>query len=268
MDLDVLFSPDSKISTKSLIINILATNDLKITDIQKTLRKEANKKISYQAIRQALVELIEKEVVVKKEEYYSINKTWVVKIKNWAEIVETTLNKQKIKKIDKNTTQISLKNLDALGYFILHSLERKFFDSEDKIYLHLNHLWIPFSNVDNRNELVRIFSQHKMKVIINEKSTGDKILSNWYKKHGEVVLGVKKEGDCEYIVQGDCVVQIFMNNELKQKMNEVYSLKGILNLGLFEQIIEMTHKEYEIELIITRNKNIASNLKKAIENTK
>jgi len=254
-------------STKSLIIKALAINpELSNIQLQRILRKEFNKRISYQAIRQALQELSKSGILAREGKNYVINKLWVYKLKDFVTIIEKVIIKRsKIKVLDKQTTQIHIKNLYELGHFILFSLEQKYFNPAKKseVFMQLNHLWIPFSDITKRDRVKEIFKRNRLKVIVKEKTLGDRMLAQWYKKYGKLKLGVDFTSPCEYIVHGDTVVEIFTSDGLKKKMGEVYRLKKVFNL--FEQLSEMTYKEYGIQLVITRNAAIAKKIRKTIQ---
>ena len=114
MDFNMLFllSSNDK-STKSVIIKALAANQgLTNVQLQRIIKKDFSKSVTYQAIRQALTELTEQNVLEKKDKVYAINPSWVTDILLAAEILDkAVLKKQKIKLVDKEITQITLKSL-------------------------------------------------------------------------------------------------------------------------------------------------------------
>jgi len=271
MDFDtILLINEKKSSTKSFIIRIvLLVENININQIKSMLKKDFNKNISYQAIRKVLLELIESEVIIKNDNNtYRINKVWVLQLKEAINIIEKTVSKQKkIKRIDKDTEQITFKNLNDLGYFILFGLENQYFASgkEHKTYIYIEHLWIPFSNPERRDKVKELFTNNNVNILIKNNSLGDKMLSKWYNKCAKVKLNIDMQTPCQYMLRNDCVIQIFMDEELKIKMNNLYKLKGVINLNLFQELIDITNKEYGIEVIITRNKKIADQIKNKIK---
>jgi hypothetical protein len=268
MDLDLLFLVGNKEqSTKSCIILGLAAHcELSITQIHSLLKREFSRKVSYQAIRQALTELMKTGVLVKKGKLYAVNSQWVVDLKDVVDTLDRATRKRQVCVVDKETTQVTLKNLYELGHFILFGLDQKYFDFSKKgeLYLALRHLWIPFADAYRRERLVSIFQENKTGVIVQGKSAGDKMLSHWYKKYGQIRLGVVSFSS-EYIVHGDSVVQIFMDEKLKKKMDDVYSLRGLIRQDLYRQVSDMTYEPYRIQLIITRNSEIAQHITQQIQ---
>ncbi|MFH1071969.1 MAG: hypothetical protein V1743_00915 [Nanoarchaeota archaeon] len=268
MDFDTLFlSGGKERTTKGLIIRCLAAHqEISIVQLHTMLRAEFQRNVSYQAIRQAITELFDKGVVLRNEKSFSLNSAWVLDLKDMVDILERSTRKQQVQVLDRQTTQVSLKNLYELGHFILFGLDHKYFDMSQKgeLFLQLNHLWIPFSDQYRRDCLIKIFKENMTKVIVKGNTAADKMLKLWYKKYGEVKLGVKFSSPAEYIVHGDSVVQIFMDEQLQKKMDEVYCLKGIVKGDLFSQVSDMTYTDYGIQLIITRNAKVADRVKKEI----
>lgn len=249
-------------STKGIILRCLAGySELSILQLQHILRKEFSRQVTYQAIRQALLELIRDNVVVKEKNVYHISQAFILDIKDTIDLFERS-SKKRMRIIDNQTSQIQLKNLYELGNFVLFGLDQNYFDMTERkeLTLRLNHLWIPFSDIQRRDRLVKIFTENKTEVVIKNNTAADKILAKWYKQYGKVTLGVKS-ATSEYIIHGDCVVQIFMDNALTKKMDKVYSLKGLIKLDLFRQISAMTYDEHIIDLVITRNAKIAQQMK-------
>jgi hypothetical protein len=249
-------------STKGIIIRCLAGYaELSILQLQHILRKEFSRQVTYQAIRQALLELMRDDVVVKEKNVFRISHAFILDIKDTVDLFERS-SKKKMRIIDNQTSQIRLKNLHELGNFVLFGLDQNYFDNRERkeLYLRLNHLWIPFSDIQRRDRLVKIFTENKTEVMVKNNSMADRILAKWYRQFGKVTLGTKfAAGEC--IIHGDCVVQIFMDEELAKKMDKVYSLKGIIRFDLFRQISAMTYDEHPIDLVITRNPKIAQKMR-------
>lgn len=90
------------------------------------------------------------------------------------------------------------------------------------------------------------------------------MLYHWYKRFVDVRLGMKFTSSCDYIVHRDTVVQIYLSQALRKKMDTVYCLKGLVSLKLIDQLAAMTFTTYGIEVVITRNSNIANQVRQHI----
>jgi len=267
MDLDILFlNGNNKSSTKSLILKSLIHNqNLSNARLQAIIRKEFNKKISYQAIRQALIELSKAGILEKQDKNYFISHNWFSKLKYELNLIEKSFyKKDSIKSINKETTQINLKNLYELGHFILYSLEQNYFDvsKTNQTYMKLSHLWIPFADQDKRERLKQLMGNNKIQVLVENKTSLDLMLSKWYKKFVNVKFIRFNDSACDYIIHKDIVVQIYFNQKLKSKMDRFYGLKGLASLNIFSELSDMTYEKNNIEIIIIRNKEVAKTYKK------
>jgi hypothetical protein len=262
--MDLLFLTEKNESTKSLTIKVIAAiRKGTIAQIRRSLITQFGKKISYQAVRQTLLELEQSNAIQREGKEFKINEQWVSQLRDFAQTLTKATSRQ-MKIIDKHTTNITLRSLEELGNFILYSLEQKYFmlHKGKALYIHLGHLWIPFSDPQKKERLQRLFSSNKTCILVQGSTLGDKLLAHWYKKFGTVKLGVKRTVQCETIVHEDCVVQIYFDPALQQLMDEVYRLK--LNFDLPQKISEMTHRDFEIHVVITRNSRIAEQIRAAM----
>jgi len=266
MDFDLLFlaNPKGKTTKNLLLRSLAALKQATVVELHHFIKKEFSRTVSYQAVRQALMEMTDEGIVLKEEKQYRLRKTWIADLKETINLLENSQEKQSIRILDKQTTQISLKNLDELGNFILVGLEQQYFDlsKAEPIHLHVNHLWIPFSDPNKRERLKKVFRKNKVSVTTEQKSVGDRLLKRWYQQFGPVHLGKKREAPCEYIVHADCVVQMFFPEELVKTMDDVYSFK--VKSDFLQKISDMTFKEYGIEIIITRNASVAEKIRKEL----
>lgn len=272
MDFDLFLLAGSKSeSTKSLIIKCLAANpSLSTAEIHSLLKKRFSKSVSYQAIRQSLHELVQAGVLRQDKKAYAISPSWVLDLKDMADLLERSMKRRQVRVVDRETTQARVKNLFELGHFVLFGLDRRLFDLSEKadgkgeLLLQLEHLWIPFSDLYRRERLVAIFRQNRTTVVVRGKTAADKMLALWYKGYGKVILGTRIPAGAQCIVHGDCVIQIFMPESLRKRMDEVYSVRGMVKRDLFRRVTDMTYDECGIDLVITRNKDIAEQVRERI----
>ncbi|MDD9953181.1 MAG: hypothetical protein OXR66_02505 [Candidatus Woesearchaeota archaeon] len=263
MDFDMLFlaNPGEK-STKNLLMRSLAAlQKASAVQLHHFIKKEFSRSLSYQAIRQSLLELIDDGAIVRNGKLYSIRPSWIAELKETVRVLEKSQEKADMRIIDKHTTQVDLKNLGELGHFILLSLEQEYFDLQKgkDIYVSLSHLWIPFSDRYKRERTRQVFLKNTTHCVVRGKSMGDRLLKRWYKQFGTVKLGVKN-APRDYIVHADCVIQMFFPDELIKAMTKAYRMR----FSILQDISEMTY-DYPIQLVITRNAAIAEQMREEIK---
>ena len=264
MELPIFFPNLKQGSTKDCIIRILTmTESLTNQKIFNSLKREYRISRSYQTIRQALIELVESGVLTKQSKYYSISIEWIKSTEKYIQLLKTKyVDKKDIKLIDKNTKEIHMKSLHDLGHFILYSFRDHFFDTvnENRLYMYVQHLWIPFADGNKRNMLREFFSRTNNFVYVANSSFGDKLLANFYNKYCKLKFNIKLDKFFDFIIQGDCIAKVYLPNKLRKRMDNVYSLKN-LNFKFLKEIEDLTYSEYPIKIIINRDKNICNEIK-------
>lgn len=242
--------------TKESIIKTLANNwPLSITEIQ----QNSHTKTSYQYLRQCIKELHKENVIVKRGRKYELSTVWLQQTARFARKTLEHYNfgiKNNI--LTKETTQIRLHSLEELGNFMLEALERNFLEEDDNqgFFCFLNHLWIPFSNKEKQNRILAI--KEKLNIAYTKNDALDKILHKiCYKKKADVVKYVRQELDYDFFVYNDCTIQIYLPQQLLTLMDKLYA-----NIGnpfrKIAHLFAMTYKEFPINILITRNKDIAN----------
>ena len=80
MTIDVLWG--DKTSTKSLVSQILISeHPLKLIEITNIIKKRYGKDVTFQAVRLAVMDLVEAKVLVKSDKTFEINPGWVFEVK-------------------------------------------------------------------------------------------------------------------------------------------------------------------------------------------
>jgi hypothetical protein len=264
-----VFFPNIKTkSTKDLIIRLL-TQEKSLSNqvIFNNIKKQFGVSVTYQAVRQALTELKEAGVLEKSGKEYSLSTAWINSLYDYSSLLkEKYVDKAEIKIVDKNTKEIHLNSLNEMGQFILYSFKEHFFDLESKndLYMLIHHLWFPFIKKEKREALKSFFSKNNNYVYVANKSFLDRILLLFYKRYGKVSLGIKFDDFFDVIIQGDCVAKIYMPKELRERMNKFYKTKNFLSFKVIDEFSDMNFEKYPIEIIITRDKEMAAEIKSRV----
>lgn len=254
-------------STKFLILKVLILHPYsKNSEIQQYLKKYYNRQISFQAVKQALSELYDENVLQNEERKYAIHPEWVLELKEFLKFMDEARFTTQFKYLlDDSTRHITLQSLEELGYFVFYNLDLHIKEKGDLLF-YLNNLWIPFGATTIRNKLSNILKRTNGNVYIKENTTGDKILSYWYKKRGKVVLNHKFSSQFQYIIFDDLVMQIYMNSDLLDQFKKAYSFRRNLLKNVLENLIELTFGKYSIEVTLIKSESLANELKNKIRN--
>lgn len=268
MDWPVFF-PNVKIkSTKDLIIRLLTKKkEMTNQSLFLQIKKQYGISVTYQAVRQALTELTVANVLVKNQKYYSISTKWIKTLDDFSNLLKKKyVENFDIKLIDEKTKEIELNSLYDLGHFILYSFNDHFFDINKKrdLFMFVHNLWFPFFDNRKRQLLRDFFSQNKNFIFTKNKGIVNRVFGVFYKKFGKVKLGIKFDNFFDIIIQGDCVVKIYMPKDLRNKMNKLYKSRNPFNFKILNEFSDVTYSNYPIKLIITRDKLMAKEMKEKL----
>ncbi len=257
-----------KRSTKDHIIEIL-TEEKALTNqiIYNRLRKKYGISKSYQTIRQALVELTEVGVLEKKKKEYSISIQWIKTSEEFITFLRKKyIDKKEVKIINKDTKELTLKSLYELGHFVLYGFKEHFFDMEQEndLYMFVHHLWFPFLDKNKRDLLKNFFSKNKNTIYVKNSYFLDKILAMFYRKYGKVTLNVKFDEFFDIIIQGNCIAKIYLPKELRERMDKLYRFRS-LNFTVIDELSDMTFANYQIRILITRDKEMVQEIKEKLK---
>ena len=117
-------------------------------------------------------------------------------------------------------------------------------------------------------ELERIKEKKVKHFFINH---GDSLLDRYAKKfynNANIPFKIKKEGvDCDIGVFGDTIMQVYLPQFIKEKIEEIYKkCKNPSEVNIPDFIKNILNKEVTIQLVLTNNKEIADQLKQNVLN--
>src|SRR3989338_8783802 len=110
------FGKDDNI--KNLVFSILTKEyPLKIIELTNFIRKRYGKSVTFQAVRKAILQLVEEGVLLEDNNQFSINKDWVVNGKKQLDTLYEELTQEKIKPKSINSIkgEVSIFTFDSLN---------------------------------------------------------------------------------------------------------------------------------------------------------
>ena len=265
---------NSSKNTKNTIIELLSnTWPLSMKQIHTTLTKKQNRSITYQAVHKAIKELLEQDILFKKEQKYRLNINWIRSIKAFCSNMENSYLKQMIKK-ENNHSTITVNCLWDLYKFILNSFSEDTFKSEKKsICVHSEYVWISPIGTENEWSELKTFLQHKkMLVLIHSNTPLDKFLKKSWENTGmKYKLGVETENSklmMDLFIIGEYLIQIYYPSEFVTLSKQMYKdAKTIADFSM-DSLQDYFYKKYDegINILIHKNKHITNRIRKITEN--
>jgi len=267
-------------NVKNLVFSILSKEyPLKIIELMNFIRKRYGKDVTFQAVRKAILQLVEDGVLVREGNEFLINKEWVLKSKKEIDQLYRDLSKGKIKprgleSIKGEVSVFSFGSLNELMKFWEDIID-DWFDHFKKGDPNVNcyqgaHAWEGLLHADR--EKILMGRLRKKKIISYAFSTGntplDRYTWKFYKSLG-LKVGLKSSlssFDKTYYVAtyGEIIVQAHYPDKLVQAMDDFFKHnKKIEDLNL-KDLSDIVNKKIKIELTVIKNLSMARQINKSI----
>ena len=245
---------------KNLVFSILTKeHPLKIIDLTNFIHKRYGKSVTFQAVRKALLQLIEEGVLLKEQNQFNINKEWVINSKKQLDTLYEELTREKVnpRRIDSIQGEVSVFTFDSLNELMKFWQELiddwfvNFKEGDSNINCYqAAHAWEGLLHLDREKELMgQLKKKGIISYIINAGNTLlDRNIRKFYQDIGiKVAISASTSSfDKSYYVgsYGDLIVQaqypeeIVKDIELSDLVNRKIKIKPtvIKNLAMAKQI--------------------------------
>ena len=271
---------DKKI--KDIIINILSFDwPLTLTQLNNKIKNDFQSNKSYQATYKSLLELLDEGVIIKQNNSYSLNVEWAKKLNEFSlNILNNYQNSEKkpilegLLKINQNA------NITFLTFDCLANLDRAWLKIKEDYYKTLdgkkeitvwdgNHCWWLLVypeweyNVikQSKKDCLSYKTCHNCTVL-------DKGSKKFYLDSGVKFNFSKKKVGGDMAVFGDTIMQVCLPDELRIEIDKIYNeCKSPSEINIPDFIKNVLEKKVKIDLVLTKNKEIADKLKESAVNS-
>src|SRR3989344_7060121 len=257
-------------STKDAVINILALEwPLSLRGIFYKIKSKYGYSSSYQAVFNAVKELAELKVLVKKDKKYEINTEWIKRVQSFTDIVETNYYaKERVYNLfgikdSKQKSDIIVLNFDTIfdaEKYLYYLMKSELFKTKnDIICWNLSAEWRPIFYLRSEyNYYKRLIKKgHKFYFLCSENSELERLSGKFYKAIGVNFKVTDEKFSNDVLVFGDSFVSIFIPETLKAKMRKLIGEKNIMNL-----LKEVLDYKSSIRVVINKDSSLAKELKK------
>jgi hypothetical protein len=280
MTIEYVLPFGKKDNVKNLVFSILTKEyPLKIIELTNFIKKRYGKSVTFQAVRKAILELVEDSVLVKEGKEFSINKQWVLETKKTLDTLYSDLNKERtrargVESIKGEVSVFTFGSLNEMMRFWQELID-DWFNNFKKGDYNLNcyqaaHTWEGLLHLDREKKLM---GQLKKKGIISHiLSTGNTPLDKNIRKFYESI-GVKtyispsiSTFDKSYYVgtYGDLIIQAQYPEKLVAALERFFKKnKSIEELNL-KELSDIVNKKTEIKLTVIKNLSMAKQINKSI----
>jgi hypothetical protein len=267
-------------NVKDLVFTILAKEyPLKIISLLNLIKKRYGKSVTFQAVRKAVLSLVEEGVLLEDEKGFSINKKWIHEAKSSLEEIYKNLTDKKVtpKNVDSIQGEISVFTFGSLSEMmsfweeIIDDWFRNFKKGDYNVNCWQGaHVWEGLLHLEKEN---KIMGQLKKKGIrsyaISSGSTPlDRNIWKFYRKIGlktRLFPSSASFDKSNYLgTYGEMIVQTQYPKKLVGLLDDYFkknkSLES-LDLGELSKII---NKKYEVKLTVIKNLAMAKQINKSI----
>lgn len=267
MDLGIgLASKEGSTDLKDLVISVLSIEwPLSAKQIHHKIVREHGKQVTYQAVHKVLKAMLSEGIIELKEKDYQLNIDWIKKVHFLSEQLEKTyLDKKTVFDPNKEVNNLAFNTLIEMYRFIVASLVLVP-NPENKPGLCVwRHCWGMIGASNQEFGLIKkALTEKKHFSICNGNTVLDKAFSNTLEKLGKKNrLGVPCAIDCDTIIEGDYVAQIYYSEDIRRDLDKVFDkVKKIEDLDVSWFLENVLNRKTKITVIVTKNPDVADNLR-------
>ena len=267
-------------NVKNLVFSILTKEyPLKIIDLTNFIHKRYGKSVTFQAVRKAILQLVEEGVLLNQQSQFSINKEWVIDSKKQLDSLCEELTKDKVtpRSIDSIKGEISVFTFDSVNKMmkfwedIVDDWFENFKESDSNINCWQGaHGWEGLLHPDRERTLMGKLKKKGIKsyVLSIGNTPLDRYVWKFYRKIGiKVAFNPSSSSfDKTYYVgtYGETLVQVHYPPEIVEKLEHFFKKnKTIDDLDLHE-LSEIVNRKQEIKLTVIKNLSMARQINKSI----
>lgn len=248
-----------KTDLRKLIIDTLVDEwPLSVKRIYFKVRK--HKPVTYHAVYKIVKEMVEKGILEKRDKKYLINKKWIEEIIKFGEKLKLSYSRS----AERPDLLIFNTVAECDEYFMKTGIE----EGMEK-FIQCKHLWW---GVFRPEATLSTIEREKMqKCVTYIVCGGNSSIEKWQaklekkSKTYEIKLGVVCNRNCDVIVCGDTVFEIYYPRKLLKVLEDAYSkANSIDELNLKSLLKTFYKKPTEIIVSVTRNEKIANLIKQEI----
>jgi hypothetical protein len=278
LQLTLPFGKESNV--KNLIFTILTKDyPLRVIDLTNFIRKRYGKAVTFQAVRKALLELVDEGVILAvKDHKYQISKAWVEEGKRVMDQLYLDIAKERVaNKHDSISGDMSVYSFNSINEMmkfwqnLIEDWYKNFKKGNPSINAYQGaHAWEILLHFDRERQVMSQLRKKGIRsYILSMSSTPlDRKIWQSYKEMG-IRIGIKRSlssFDKSYYVAtyGNLVVQTKYPKEIVDGMEEFFRKNKTLESMNLKELAEIVNSPIEIKLTVIKNKEMATQINKSI----
>ncbi|VVB80397.1 Uncharacterised protein [uncultured archaeon] len=271
-----MFETKKDSTTKDKIISILGYEwPLSARKIFFLLKKKDQFSGTYQAVYKAIQEMCEDSILKKNKTEYQLNLEWIKKIHDETEMIRVNYYAiQKATILEGNDSSeikiLAFKNWFDVEKYLYYLQKKAILNSnrEEEIFFCHSHEWRPmFYLRAEYNWLRKLQTEgHRTYTLCSGNTVIDKKMAEFYTSAGnKIKLGASYSEEFETMIYSDYVINVYIPLELRETLNKYFkSIKSISEIDYVYLIKNVFEKETNIKVVINKDKNLATEIKKQL----
>jgi len=265
---------------KDLVFDILSKEyPLKIIQLTKFIRSRYGKKVTFQAVRKAVLNLTEDEILVREGNNFTISKEWVEKCRERFNELYKDLHNLKEKtpgsvEVAGDVSVFTFNSLNTMMKFWQELMEDwviNFKKGEYNVNVYqAAHAWEGLLHLDKEKNLMSTLNKKGIKSYIV--STGNTLLDKNIKKFYEgigvkfMIIPSQSTFDRSYYVgtYGDLIIQTQYPKELVSEMDNFFKKNSGLQSMDINVLLNIVNKKINVKLTVIKNIQMAKQINKSI----
>lgn len=277
-DIAVLWG--KKNGTKDLIFKILISDHpLKLIELTNFIKRRYGKAVTFQAVRQAVLELEADGILTKKENQFEISHSWVLEAQKTLALVQdeitSTVKKPKgAESVEGEFSSFTFTTLNDMMKFWQQLINQWFAEFKEGDYPYNcwqgQHIWEALVHLDTEKKTMEQLKQKKIKsyAIIFGNTPLDKYVRRFYESIGIKIKNIPSQAqfDNTYHVgtYGDLIIQAKYPKNLINKIDSFFKkTKSFVDMDI-KSLHDVISAKTEIKLTVIKNLDMAKQINKTI----
>ncbi|HLD13049.1 MAG TPA: hypothetical protein VJB87_05690 [Candidatus Nanoarchaeia archaeon] len=280
MTLQIVLPFGKKKGVKDLVFSILTKEyPLRLIELTNYIRKRYGKSVTFQAVRKAVLELLEEKVLITEGTGYKINKEWVKETKAvvdriYSDIYEEQNVSPKIESIEGEITVFTVHSLNEMMRFwqsLIADWFKQYKETPPKLNVYqAAHSWEALIHLEKEREVMSKLKEKGIKsyALYTSNTPLDKSIKRFYESIGlKVVLKPSvKHFDRGYYVgtYSDMILQVRCPPELAKRLDNFFKKNKSLEDFDLQELSAITSKKELIKITVIKNAEMAKQINKSI----
>lgn len=265
---------------KNLVFSILIKEyPLKIIELTNFIKKRYGKSVTFQAVRKAILQLVQENVLINQNNQFSINKDWVLQSKKQLDLLYEDLNKENItpKNVDSIKGEVSVFSFDSLNKLmkfwedIIDDWFENFKAGDYNINCYQGaHGWEGLLHSDRERTIMNKLKEKGIKsyVLSIGNTPLDRYIWKFYSKIGIKIMFSPSFSsfDKSYYVAtyGETIVQVHYPKETIDALENFFRKNQTIEDLDLNELSQIVNKKQEIKLTVIKNLSMAKQINKSI----